>query len=72
VTDNGPVLNYSFKSKSKLMLSEGAGTSIESGYGGQGTIVINTKIMHDCGFGFSGGKGGVSLSAMGAYARHAG
>ncbi len=40
--------------------------------GGQGTIVINTKTMHDCGFGFSGGKNGLSLSAMGAYARHAG
>jgi hypothetical protein len=40
--------------------------------GGQGTIVINTKTMHDCGFGFSGGKGGLSLSTMGAYARHAG
>jgi hypothetical protein len=40
--------------------------------GGQGTIVINTKTMHDCGFGFSGGKGGLRLSTMGAYARNAG
>jgi hypothetical protein len=40
--------------------------------GGQGTIVINTNTMHDCGFGFSGGKGGLSLSTMGAYARNAG
>ena len=40
--------------------------------GGQGTIVINTKMMHDCGFGFSGGKDGLRLSTMGAYARNAG
>lgn len=40
--------------------------------GGQGTILINTKTMHDCGFGFSGGKGGLNLSTMGAHARHAG
>jgi len=40
--------------------------------GGQGTIVINTKTLHDCGFGFSGGKGGLSLTTVGAHARHAG
>ena len=40
--------------------------------GGQGTIVINTKTMHDCGFSFGGGKQGLSLGTMGAYARHAG
>jgi hypothetical protein len=40
--------------------------------GHQGTIVINTKTMHDCGFGFSGGKDGLRLSTMGAIARHAG
>jgi len=40
--------------------------------GGQGTIVINTKMMHDCGFGFSGTKDGLRLDTMGAYARNAG
>jgi hypothetical protein len=40
--------------------------------GGQGTIVINTKIMHDCGFGFSGTKDGLRLDTMGACARNAG
>jgi hypothetical protein len=40
--------------------------------GGQGTIVINTKTMHDAGFSFSGGKNGLNLGTMGAYARHAG
>jgi hypothetical protein len=40
--------------------------------GGQGTIVINTRTMHDCGFDFSGGKGGLNLGTMGAYARNAG
>ena len=40
--------------------------------GGQGTIVISSKTMHDCGFGFSGGKDGLRLDTMGAYARNAG
>jgi hypothetical protein len=40
--------------------------------GGQGTILINTKTMHDCGFGFSGTKDGLRLDTMGAYARNAG
>jgi hypothetical protein len=40
--------------------------------GGQGTILINTKTMHDSGFGFSGGKDGLTLNTIGAYARHAG
>jgi hypothetical protein len=40
--------------------------------GGQGTIVINAKTMHDCGFSFSGGKQGLNFGTMGAYARHAG
>ena len=40
--------------------------------GGQGTIVINTKMMHDCGFGFSGTKDGLRLDTMGALARNAG
>jgi hypothetical protein len=40
--------------------------------GGQGTILINTKTMHDCGFGFSGGKDGLRLDTMGAFARNAG
>ena len=33
VTDNGPVLNYVFKDKSKLTLAEGTGSPVESGYG---------------------------------------
>ncbi len=33
VTDNGPVLNYSFKSKNKLTLAEGSGAAVESAYG---------------------------------------
>ncbi len=40
--------------------------------GGQGTIVINTKTMHDAGFSFSGGKDGLNLGTMGALARNAG
>ena len=40
--------------------------------GGQGTILINTNTMHDCGFGFSGTKDGLRLDTMGAYARNAG
>ena len=40
--------------------------------GGQGTIVINTRTMHDCGFSFSGGKRGLNLGTMGAHARNAG
>jgi len=34
--------------------------------------LINTKISHDCGFGFSGGAMGVSLSLTGAIGRHIG
>ncbi len=34
--------------------------------------MINTKIMHDCGFGFSGGAGGVNLGLTGAIGRHIG
>ncbi len=33
VTDNGPVLNYTFKDKSKLALAEGGGSSVNAGYG---------------------------------------
>ena len=33
VTEKGPVLDYSFKSKNKLTLSENGGTSVEAGYG---------------------------------------
>jgi hypothetical protein len=33
VTDNGPVLSYTFKSKNKLTLAEDAGGRVESGYG---------------------------------------
>jgi hypothetical protein len=32
VTDNGPVLNYAFKDKSRLTLAEGNGSPVESGY----------------------------------------
>lgn len=34
--------------------------------------LINTKISHDCGFGFSGGAQGVSLGLTGAIGRHIG
>ena len=34
--------------------------------------LINTKISHDCGFGFSGGQKGVSLGLTGAIGRHIG
>ncbi len=33
VTDNGPVLNYSFKGKNKLTLAEDSGAAVETGYG---------------------------------------
>ncbi len=33
VTDNGPVIEYSFKDKNSLSLSENGGTGIECGYG---------------------------------------
>ena len=33
MTDNGPVLNYTFKDKNKLTLAENGGASVESGYG---------------------------------------
>jgi hypothetical protein len=33
VTDNGPVLNYSFKSKNRLTLAEGSGAAVEAAYG---------------------------------------
>jgi len=34
--------------------------------------LINTKISHDCGFGFSGGARGVNLGLVGAIGRHIG
>jgi hypothetical protein len=34
--------------------------------------VINTQTMHDAGFSFHIGKGGLSLGTVGAYARNAG
>ena len=34
--------------------------------------LITTKLSHDCGFGFSGGAGGVSLGLTGAIGRHIG
>jgi len=40
--------------------------------GAQMCVVINTKITHDCGFGFSGGRQGVNLSLTGAIGRHIG
>src|SRR4030043_2028190 len=33
VTDNGPTLNYTFKDKRKLVLTEDGGAAVESGYG---------------------------------------
>jgi hypothetical protein len=33
ITDNGPVLNYLFKSKNKLTLAENSGAAAESSYG---------------------------------------
>ncbi len=35
-------------------------------------VMINTKITHDCGFGFSGGAEGVNLTLTGAIGRHIG
>jgi hypothetical protein len=40
--------------------------------GHHSTIVINTRTMRECGFGYGVGKNGLSLSSVGAYARHAG
>ncbi len=40
--------------------------------GAQMCVMINTKITHDCGFGFSGGAGGVNLGLTGAIGRHIG
>ncbi len=40
--------------------------------GHHSTIVINTRTMRECGFGFGAGKNGLSLSSVGAYARNAG
>jgi hypothetical protein len=40
--------------------------------GNEMCIMINTKIVHDCGFGFSGGAGGVNLGLVGAIGRHIG
>ena len=37
-----------------------------------GILVINTRTMHDCGIGYHCGKGGLSLSGIGAQARNAG
>jgi hypothetical protein len=37
-----------------------------------GTILINLRTMHDCGVGYHGGPQGLSLSSVGAHARHAG
>ena len=37
-----------------------------------GTIVINMKTMHDAGIGYHCGAEGLSMSAVGAHARHAG
>ncbi len=40
--------------------------------GHQMIVMINTRITHDCGFGFSGGAGGVNLGLTGAIGRHIG
>lgn len=37
-----------------------------------GTILINMRTMHDSGIGYHCGQNGLSMSAVGAYARHAG
>ncbi len=37
-----------------------------------GTILLNMRTMHDCGVGYHAGADGLTLSAMGAHARHAG
>jgi hypothetical protein len=42
VTDNGPVLNYVFKTKNKLALAEGSGPAIECGYG---ALVLTPLIL---------------------------
>jgi hypothetical protein len=40
--------------------------------GAEMCVMINTKITHDCGFGFSGGADGVQLTLTGAIGRHIG
>ena len=40
--------------------------------GAEMCVMINTKITHDCGFGFSGGADGVKLTLTGAIGRHIG
>lgn len=40
--------------------------------GAQMIELINTKISHDCGFGFNGGPNGVNLNVVGAIGRHIG
>jgi hypothetical protein len=40
--------------------------------GHHSTIVINTRTMRECGFGYGVSKNGLSLSDVGAYARNAG
>ncbi|MEJ2109625.1 MAG: MoaF N-terminal domain-containing protein [Acidobacteriota bacterium] len=40
--------------------------------GAEMCVMINTKISHDCGFGFSGGANGVNLGLTGAIGRHIG
>jgi hypothetical protein len=37
-----------------------------------GTIVINMRTMHDAGIGYHCGNEGLSMSPVGAHARHAG
>ena len=40
--------------------------------GAQTTVLINTRMMHDCGFGFSAGQRGLRLGTIGALARNIG
>lgn len=40
--------------------------------GSQGTLLWNTRSMHDCGFSYGVSKDGLRLSTIGAYARDAG
>lgn len=45
----------------------------ETSAGGQGTVLMNLRTMHDCGFFYGLGAGNqVSMSTMGAFARSAG
>jgi hypothetical protein len=42
VTDNGPVLNYSFRSKNRLTMAEGSKAAVRAGYG---ALTLNTLVF---------------------------